>query len=56
MKIDDNGIIREMTEDEIMEMEEMAKNEPKEFVSDTERLIRIEESLSKVLEFLGANN
>lgn len=53
MKINDNGIVREMTEAEITEMEEMAKNAPEEPVSDSERLVRIEDGLAKVLKFLG---
>lgn len=56
MKINENGIIREMTEAEIAEMEELAKNAPEELVSDSERLIRIEEGLSKVLKVLGVEN
>lgn len=50
MKVNENGIIREMTEDEIAEL---AKNAPEEPVSDSERLVRIEDGLAKVLKFLG---
>ena len=53
MKVNENGIIREMTETEIAEMEELAKNAPEEPVSDSERLVRIEDGLAKVLKFLG---
>lgn len=56
MKINENGIIRDMTPEEIAEMKEMAKNALEEPVSDTERLIRIEDGLSKVLKFLGVEN
>lgn len=55
MKINENGVIREMTEAEIAEMEELAKNAPEEPVSDTERLIRIEDGLAKVLKYLGVD-
>lgn len=55
MKINENGVIREMTETEIAEMEELAKNVPEEPVSDTERLIRIEDGLAKVLKYLGVD-
>lgn len=53
MKINENGVIREMTETEVAEMEELAKNAPKEPVSDSERLVRIEDNLAKVLKALG---
>lgn len=52
MKINENGITREMTEEEILNMQEMSNpyNQPEEDIAD--KLARIESGMNKILALL----
>lgn len=52
-KIDMNGVIREMTAEEIAEMESMAAETPTPEPSETERIAALEEELRAAKILLG---
>ena len=53
MKIDDNGIIRDMTPEEIAEMERMNADAPAPEPTPEERMIQIEAALIELAAMLG---
>lgn len=54
MKINVNGVIREMTADEIAEMERMAAENPKPELTQEERLTALEEKNARLMAQLAA--
>lgn len=52
MKINENGITREMTEEEILEMQEMSEPYIEHEEDITDKLARIESGMNKILALL----